>query len=286
MPVLALKVTEAKGNKFNLIALPTLFPPYLRQLLAYLPPNFVQKTMGSTRQFTSDEIRAYSSKIVDFSLSVSPGNLMNLFVNYPGKLIIIGGRPAMGKTALMLSMIKRCQEYPSLIFSLGESAKQLTDKFNNISKDQPEFYICDSREIDFDQISLTIKYQQITSPVKIVFIDYLQLLPYPDTDLLNRLKQLAKEFEVPIVVFSQLNKSVNDYPLNSPALNSFPPRRLDVSVADEIYYLVRPDFYSIQKNVDGDFLKVLAILQGLKGTYQGFSFVMEFDSKNKEFYGF
>ena len=61
--------------------------------------------MGSTRQFTSDEIRDYSSKIVEFSWSVSPGNLMNLFVNYPGKLIIIGGRPAMGKTALMISMI-------------------------------------------------------------------------------------------------------------------------------------------------------------------------------------
>ena len=130
--------------------------------------------MGSTRQFTSDEIRAYSSKIVDFSWSVSPGNLMNLFVNYPGKLIIIGGRPAMGKTALMISMIKRCPEYPSLIFSPGESAKQLTDKFHNISKDQPEFYICDSREIDIDQISLILKYQQITLPVKIVFIDYLQ----------------------------------------------------------------------------------------------------------------
>ena len=163
-------------------------------------------------------------------------------------LIIIAARPAMGKTAFVLSMAKNMAvnyNIPVAIFSLEMSNLQLVNRL-----------ICNTCEIESEKIKsgrLTqIEWDQLMSRVKhlysaplyiddtpslsvfelrtkarrlvrehkveFIIIDYLQLMNASgmkygsreqEVSLISRsLKQLAKELDIPIVALSQLNRSV------------------------------------------------------------------------------
>lgn len=164
-------------------------------------------------------------------------------------LIIIAGRPSIGKTALILNIVAdvvRQSRLPVLFFSLEMSKEQilyrllsietqisqLRLKSGNLGK---EDWVKISRVIPIlakvplfidDNFNLSI--QDIRSKIKsilfehkdlgLVVIDYLQLMQSSDSKLENRvqelayttraLKILAREFNVPIIVLSQLSRNV------------------------------------------------------------------------------
>ena len=163
-------------------------------------------------------------------------------------LVIIAARPAMGKTALVLSMAKNMAvnfKHPIGLFSLEMSNVQLVnrlivnvcqitgDKIKSGRLDDYEWERLDSKIKDLydapiyidDTPSLSIfelrtKARRLVREhnVKILIIDYLQLMNASgmnygsreqEVSMISRsLKGLAKELNIPIIALSQLNRGV------------------------------------------------------------------------------
>ncbi len=163
-------------------------------------------------------------------------------------LVIIAARPAMGKTAFVLSMAKNMAvsfNYPVALFSLEMSNVQLVNRLivntceipgEKIKNGQLEPY--EWEQLDFkikelygaplyvdDTPSLSVfelrtKARRLVREhgIKIIIIDYLQLMNASGMNFGSReqevstisrsLKGLAKELNIPIIALSQLNRGV------------------------------------------------------------------------------
>lgn len=163
-------------------------------------------------------------------------------------LIIIAARPAMGKTAFVLSMAKNMAisyNIPVAIFSLEMSNLQLVNRLISNTCELESEKIKSGRltQMEWDQLMSRIKHLY-SAPlyiddtpslsvfelrtkarrlvrehnVQFIIIDYLQLMNATgmkfgsreqEVSMISRnLKQLAKELNIPIVALSQLNRSV------------------------------------------------------------------------------
>lgn len=163
-------------------------------------------------------------------------------------LVIIAGRPAMGKTAFALSMAKNIavdQKRPMAFFSLEMSGVQLAnrlvsnvcelsgkkiltgnldredwktfDKRINNLMDAP-LYIDDTPGLSVFELRTKARRLVREHKIELIMIDYLQLMNANGMRFNNRqeevstisrsLKGLAKELNIPIIALSQLNRSV------------------------------------------------------------------------------
>lgn len=163
-------------------------------------------------------------------------------------LIIIAARPAMGKTAFVLSMAKKIavdMREPVAMFSLEMSNVQLVNRLivnvcelpgekiksgqllpyewgqldNRIRQlyDAP-FYIDDTPSLSVFELRTKARRLVREHGVKLILIDYLQLMNASGMSFGSRqeevsnisrsLKGLAKELNIPIIALSQLNRSV------------------------------------------------------------------------------
>lgn len=163
-------------------------------------------------------------------------------------LIIIAARPAMGKTAFVLSMAKNMAvnyNTPVAIFSLEMSNLQLVNRLicNTCELESEKIKSGRLSQLEWDQLMSRVKHLY-SAPlyiddtpslsvfelrtkarrlvrehhVQFIIIDYLQLMNASgmkygsreqEVSLISRsLKQLAKELDIPIVALSQLNRSV------------------------------------------------------------------------------
>lgn len=163
-------------------------------------------------------------------------------------LIIIAARPAMGKTAFVLSMAKNIavdQRLPVAVFSLEMSNVQLVNRIiTNISEipgdrlrsgqlrefEWPQldinlkklygapFYIDDTPSLSVFELRTKARRLVRDHGVKLIMIDYLQLMNasgmsygsrQEEVSTISRsLKGLAKELNIPIIALSQLNRGV------------------------------------------------------------------------------
>lgn len=163
-------------------------------------------------------------------------------------LVIIAGRPAMGKTAFALSLAKKIaadQKIPMAFFSLEMSDVQLTnrlisnackiegkkllsgqldradwlklDRKIDILKDAP-LYIDDTEGLSVMDLRSKARRLVKEHGVRLIMIDYLQLMTasgmkynsrQEEVSLISRsLKGLAKELNIPVLALSQLNRGV------------------------------------------------------------------------------
>ena len=166
-------------------------------------------------------------------------------------LIILAGRPSMGKTALSLNIalnIIKSSRLPVVLFSLEMSKEQimyrllsletninqirlkngklyqndwikLTKIINIISK--LPFFVDDSANLSIQDIRLKLKTILLKqTKIGVVIIDYLQLMQNSEFKKGNRvqelshitrsLKNLAREFNIPIIALSQLSRNVEN----------------------------------------------------------------------------
>ncbi len=163
-------------------------------------------------------------------------------------LVIIAARPAMGKTAFVLSMAKNMAldyEVPVGVFSLEMSNVQLVNrlivnvcqikgesiKSGRLSDDEwirldknhkllynAPIYIDDTPSLSVFELRTKARRLVRESHVKILIIDYLQLMNASGMSFGSReqevstisrsLKGLAKELNIPIIALSQLNRGV------------------------------------------------------------------------------
>lgn len=163
-------------------------------------------------------------------------------------LIIIAARPAMGKTAFVVSMAKNMSvdlQIPVALFNLEMSDVQLGKRFvSNVSEipgdiikngqlkdaewdrlksglgllEAAPLYINDTPSLSIFEFRTKARRLVREFGVRMIIIDYLQLMNASGMNYGNReqevsmisrsLKMLAKELKIPIIALSQLNRSV------------------------------------------------------------------------------
>ena len=167
-------------------------------------------------------------------------------------LIIIAARPAMGKTAFVLSMAKNIavdRNIPVAIFSLemsnvqlvnrlimnvcelegdriktGKMSQEETRRLNtkiNVMKGKP-LYLDDTPSLSIFELRSKARKLVREHNVRMIIIDYLQLMNAQGSSFGSReqevsiisrsLKALAKELDIPIIALSQLNRGVENRP--------------------------------------------------------------------------
>ena len=206
-------------------------------------------------------------------------------------LIILAGRPSMGKTAFVLNLtenILKQYKLPVVFFSLEMSKEQLIYRLlsNETSISQTRLKLGNLYKEDWYQLKKSIQeYSQlpffiddqpnlttlnIRSKIKkilfeqnkigLIIIDYLQLLLSSKSKSENRvqeisqitltLKNIAKEFQIPIIALSQLSRNVESRVNKRPVLSDLRESGSIEQDADLVLMLYRENYYNstIKKN--------------------------------------
>lgn len=110
---------------------------------------------------------------------------------------------------------------------------------------------------------------------RLAVIDYLQLMTMPKAESRERqvaetawkLKMLAKEFHIPVVVLAQLNRKVEDRTDKTPQLSDLRESGAVEQDSDIVLLLNRPDFYDSESPRSGELDVIVAKNRGgRKGT--------------------
>ena len=200
-----------------------------------------------------------------------------------GDLIIIAGRPSMGKTATALSIVNNIaldfvnQNKWVLFFSMemekgGISDRQLSSQsgvalssilsgelddveYNKLSKaaHTQRNILTDFRgNLSVGQVRAKARMENKKHPIGLIVIDYLQLMKTGKAESQNiaigevtkELKALAKEMQVPVVVLSQLNRGVEQRSNKRPIMSDLRDSGSIEQDADMIFMLYRDEYYN------------------------------------------
>lgn len=194
-----------------------------------------------------------------------------------GELIIVGGRPAMGKTSFAYSLIDNVcvKDGKSCIYFTAEmSMKKTLERIFQIHGDMKldeQDAIMNADTIkeyakEVKKAKLWIEDSCIDNPwefidncsllgaeerIDLIIIDYVQLLEGYTGQLnamLLKLKELAKELHCPIVVFSQLSRAVEYRSDHTPGISDLPEAGIMEPAADEVLFLYRPAYYGCDED--------------------------------------
>lgn len=200
-----------------------------------------------------------------------------------GDLIVIGGRPGMGKTAFALNIAQYVAinvREPVAFFSLEMSKEQLALRMlcsesmvnsskirrNDISTEEWQrliraagkladapIFIDDSSGISVLDIRAKARRLKLEQKnLGLIILDYLQLMrsrgnferrEQEISDISRSLKALAKELKVPVIALSQLNRGVEQRPNKRPVLADLRESGAIEQDADLIIFLYREEIY-------------------------------------------
>ncbi len=199
-----------------------------------------------------------------------------------GDLVIIAGRPGMGKSSFALSIAKNValkEGLPVGIFSLEMSKEQLalrllsfvsriplydlrlgklTDEQNEVLESAFEIlsktpiYIDDTPSLSTTELRIKALRMKKEKDVQLLIIDYLQLLrgvrKYSSrqeevAEISRSLKALAKELDIPVIALAQLSRQVEHRSDKRPQLADLRESGQIEQDADLIIFLHRPEYY-------------------------------------------
>jgi len=199
-----------------------------------------------------------------------------------GDLIIIAGRPSMGKTTLAVNIAENAalgHNIASAIFSMEMSAEQVTlrmisslGRINQTSlrtgrlseEDWPRI---DTAMTQLSQAPIFIDETPSLTPTDLrararrlkrehnlglIVVDYLQLMQVPGTkenrateisEISRSLKALARELNLPVIALSQLNRSVEQRQEKKPVMSDLRESGALEQDADVIMMIYREEVY-------------------------------------------
>lgn len=200
-----------------------------------------------------------------------------------GDLIIIGARPAMGKTTFAQNLaynIASINKKGVLFFSMEMSANEIVDRMisdvsgvdnwkmrtGNLTDDEFQrigdalgemdeipIYIDDTSSMTIVELRNKARRAMHDHDIGIVIVDYLQLLQGSDrykgnrvqevTEISRGLKILARELEIPVVALAQLSRGVTGRDDPRPVLSDLRESGSIEQDADLVMFLHRPDYY-------------------------------------------
>lgn len=219
-----------------------------------------------------------------------------------GTLVTIGGRTGMGKTAFAFNLLRNLaieKNIPSLYISL-ESTEQLCTnilivctlniKYRGLLSGQlvaeewekldkgvsgivnSPIYLDTKSTYTIDDICKTVEEAVQEHQVKVVFIDYLQLIfaktgftenRYLELNYITRkLKALAKEFNITIVVLSQLNRNAEGEKRldHRPVLTDLRDSGTICDDSDVVCFVHRPEYYRVYQDEKGNDMHNVALI--------------------------
>ena len=201
----------------------------------------------------------------------------------PSDLIIIAGRPAMGKTTLAMNIAEHAaikHDVPVAIFSMEMSSLQLVMRlFSSLGQiDQTKLRTGNLDDLDWPKLTsamnllhkskIFIDETPSLSPselrararrlkrehdIGLIVVDYIQLMAVPGTtenrateiaEISRSLKAIAKELNVPVVALSQLNRALEQRPNKRPVMADLRESGSIEQDADLIVFIYRDEVYN------------------------------------------
>jgi len=201
----------------------------------------------------------------------------------PADLIILAGRPSMGKTALAMNMVQHAaiiEKIPVAVFSLEMSMEQLALRMlcsigridsqrirtgRLLEKDWPDLtratgilaeapiHIDDTAGITVLEMRAKARRLKSEHDLGMVVVDYLQLMQgrgrtenrtQEISDISRSLKAMAKELDVPVVALSQLNRGLESRTDKRPQLSDLRESGAIEQDADVIGFIYRDEVYN------------------------------------------
>ncbi len=211
----------------------------------------------------------------------------------PGEFIVFGGRPGMGKTVVLIDLIRRISlRNPVLLISLELTAVQISNRIISsvLDYDLPLKGPEDLRRIDKEKLNFVTDYLEVMQlsvcettfdsmfalksfcekmvkekGIRVIAIDYLQMLSSNryrhnrelEVSYISRtLKKIAKDLNICMLVTSQLSRSVETRGGDKrPLLSDLRESGAIEQDADKVIFVYRPDYYGITTNEDGNTTK-------------------------------
>jgi replicative DNA helicase len=199
-----------------------------------------------------------------------------------GDLVIVAGRPSMGKTTLSINIAENAaigKQIPVAIFSMEMSAEQLTFRMigsigrvnqSNLRRGRlsdedwsridsavtmmssAPIHIDDSSSLTPTEVRARARRLKREHGLGLIVIDYLQLMQVVGTvenrateisEISRSLKALAKELDVPVIAISQLNRSVEQRTDKRPVMSDLRESGALEQDADLIVFIYREEVY-------------------------------------------
>ena len=196
----------------------------------------------------------------------------------PGQLVVLGARPSMGKTALVLGVAVAAaqRDVPTLYCSLEMSRAEVAARFLAMDGVSTDVQAAGLSERDWPRAELAREKLQ-TWPLRVdddaaatvltvrsrarrmasrqglglVIVDYLQLMSHRETEnrqtqvaeISRELKRLARELRVPVIAVSQLSRNLEARENKVPRLADLRESGQLEQDADAVLFLHRPVVY-------------------------------------------
>lgn len=269
------------------------------QNLFELTTGNVKRDVQSMMQVVSEAYTKLqdASKRDDGMVGVPSGftALDNLTLGWqPSDLVIIAARPAMGKTAFVLSMAKNMavdRKIPVAFFTLEMSSVQLVNRIISSTAEVPSsalksgklsdaqwgsinsnlrplesapMFIDETPALSISEFRSKIKRLKKQHDIQIAIIDYLQLMSAganmqsreQEVSTISRsLKAIAKEVNIPIIALSQLSRNVEQRGGDKrPQLSDLRESGAIEQDADMVIFIHRPEYYGFKTDEAGNSL--------------------------------
>ena len=202
----------------------------------------------------------------------------------PSDLVIIAGRPSMGKTTFAMNLVEHAvisSDKPVMVFSMEMPAESLMLRMLsslgridqtrvrsgqledadwprltsavNLLKDK-QLFIDDTAALSPNEMRSRLRrVVREHGNMALIMIDYLQLMQIPGfsenrtgeiSEISRSLKGLAKEFNCPVVALSQLNRSLEQRPNKRPVMSDLRESGAIEQDADVIAFVYRDEVYN------------------------------------------
>ena len=201
----------------------------------------------------------------------------------PGDLVVIAGRPSMGKTSFAMNLAEHAairDKVPTAIFSMEMPGQQLAMRMISslgridqsrvrtgrlTDTDWPRItsaatliaeapmFIDDSPALSPTEIRARARRLKREHGLGLIVVDYLQLMQIPGNqenraseiaEISRSLKALAKELSVPVIALSQLNRNLEQRPNKRPVMSDLRESGGIEQDADLIIFIYRDEVYN------------------------------------------
>jgi replicative DNA helicase len=203
----------------------------------------------------------------------------------PSDLIIVAGRPAMGKTSFAMNLAENAaikHDIPVAVFSMEMSSLQLVMRlFSSLGQiEQGRLRTGSLDDLDWPKLTSAMNLLQKSkifidetpslSPAELrararrlkrehdvgmIVVDYIQLMAVPGTrenrateiaEISRSLKAIAKELNIPVVALSQLNRALEQRPNKRPMMADLRESGSIEQDADLILFIYRDEVYNAE----------------------------------------